>query len=223
MTTVVAAVAHVGAIAREQDAAVAALPVATRDAEADRADRLLLGPAARARDAGDPDADVRAEALQRAVGERRRDLQRDRAVRVDQLRGHARERRLGLVGVDDHAAEHVRRRAPRSVSRAAISPPVQDSATATVRPASSPITWSSTVEPSSENSVSRVALADRRLERVVDLGGGRLEDGRDLDLAAPQAGRDLERSIGTPSARSRAASRAISDSGIPNSRSIRCS
>ena len=43
---------------------------------------------------------------------------------------------------------------PRSVSRAAISPPVQDSATATVRPFSSSITWSSTVEPSTENSVS---------------------------------------------------------------------
>ena len=43
---------------------------------------------------------------------------------------------------------------PRSVRRALINPPVQDSATATVRPSSSAITWSSTVEPSSENSVS---------------------------------------------------------------------
>ena len=62
---------------------------------------------------------------------------------------------LGLVrvGHDRHRGSTPRSR-PRSVSRADSSPPVHDSATATVRPASSPITCSSTVEPSRENSVS---------------------------------------------------------------------
>ena len=41
----------------------------------------------------------------------------------------------------------------RSVSRAAIRPPVHDSAAAMLRPASSAATWSSTLEPSLEKSV----------------------------------------------------------------------
>ena len=70
---------------------------------------------------------------------------------------------------------------------------MQDSATATVRPASSPATCSSTVEPSSENSVSAWRVADELEQRVVVGLRRRLVARRDLDLAAAQAGGDLER------------------------------
>ena len=81
-----------------------------------------------------------------------------------------------------------------SVNRPASSPPVHDSATAIVSPRerSSASTCSSTVVPSSENSVSACRARDERGERVVDLRVGRLVARDDLDLAAPQARRDLQ-------------------------------
>ena len=61
-------------------------PPACGQAQADRPDRLLLRPAARPGDPGDADPDVGAEARDRAVGQRRRHLGRDRAVRARSAR-----------------------------------------------------------------------------------------------------------------------------------------
>ena len=59
-----------------------------------------------------------------AVGQRRRDLVGDRADALDQRRVDARQRHLGLVGVDDQPAQHVRRgaRAGRSAGPPAARP-----------------------------------------------------------------------------------------------------
>ena len=104
----------------------AGLPVGDR--EADQPDRLLRRAATGPRDAGDADADRGAEALPRAVGQRLCDLDRDGAVRGDQLGLDADQIDLGPIAVDDRTTEHVCRRAGRSVRRAASKPPVQDSA-----------------------------------------------------------------------------------------------
>ena len=129
--------------------------------------------------------------------ERLGDLRRDGAELRDQRRIDAGQRDLGLVRVHDHAAEQVRRRARRGRSGApASSPPVHDSATATVRAAgrSSAATCSSTVEPSSREQLRRPWRARMNSsERGVVACAARLVPRRDLDLAAAQAGRDLER------------------------------
>ena len=112
-------------------------------------------------------------------------------VGADQRPGHPEQRDLGLVRVGDDPARHVVGRPGRSVSRAAISPAVHDSASAIGVPASRAATWSS----------SRAVLREERARRGV--AGGpraarrrrrrrRLVAGDHLDLAAPQAGGDLE-------------------------------
>ena len=98
-------------------------------AEAHAPDRLVRRAAVRARDAGQADRRVGAEALERAVGERLRDLLRDGAVALDQLGRHAEQLRLGLVRVGDHAAREVRRgagavgEARRPAARRCTTPP----------------------------------------------------------------------------------------------------
>ena len=148
-------------------------------------------------DAGDADADVGAEARARAVGQRGRDLGRDRAVALDQLRGHAGERDLGLVGVDDEPAQHVGRGA-REVGQPARHQPAGARLGGRDRPARRAAARRprrSSRRPS-ENSASPWRARSAASKRVVRrLGGGR-EDGRDLELAAAQAGRDLQRSSG---------------------------
>ena len=73
---------------------------------------------------------------------------------------------------------------------------MHDSATATVRsggPLSSAATWSSIVEPSSENSCAPCRPRMSSDEGRVGVLRARLVERRDLDLAAPQARRDLQR------------------------------
>ena len=82
------AVADVAARAGQVERARDALLVAVEhrgDAEAHAADRLVRRAAPGSRDAGQADRRVGVEALERAVGERLRDLVRDRAVLLDQL------------------------------------------------------------------------------------------------------------------------------------------
>ncbi len=130
----------------------------------------------------------------RAVGERLGDLVGDRAVALDQLGVDAGERDLGGVGVRDHPPGEVRARTPaRSVSRAAIRPPVHDSATAIVR--SREQRHHLLVDRLAGEREQRVGVAagDEVHERLVGLLRGRLVARGDLDLPPAQAGGDLER------------------------------
>ncbi len=111
-------VAHVGAPARQPPVAGHDDAGRGRHAETDVADGLGRRAAVRAGDAGDPDADVRAERGPRAVRHRPGDLRRHRAVRLDQLGRHAEQRRLGRVRVRHDPAQHVGRR-PRPVDQPA--------------------------------------------------------------------------------------------------------
>ena len=80
---------------------------------------------------GHRDGDVDAEALPGTARHRLGDLRRDGAVLLDQLRRHAELLDLDLVRVgDDPADDHVASSRAPTVSRAAIRPPVQDSAVA---------------------------------------------------------------------------------------------
>ena len=166
-----------------------------------------------------PIPDVGAEPRDGARGQRRGHLRRDRPDTLDQLRRRPRRARPSPRSSTRPRRPARRPRSPaRSVSRAAISPPVHDSATATVErggPSSSPATMSSIVAPSRENTRSPCRSTQRRLERRVRRPpptGSKTR--RDLELAAPQAGRDLQRSSATPPPRARSVS-ASSDSGIP--------
>src|SRR6478609_10022031 len=67
--------------------------------EADKADRLLLAAAIGARDAGDRDGNIGLEALQGSKGHRLRNLSRDGALGLDQLRIDSKQLRLGLIRV----------------------------------------------------------------------------------------------------------------------------
>ena len=94
-------------------------PVGPGDREADEPDRLRRRPAARAGDAGDPDADVGAQARPRAVRERLGDLDRHGAdARRSGPPGTPASARLRRVRVHDEPAEDVVRRA-RKVGQAA--------------------------------------------------------------------------------------------------------
>ena len=79
--------------------------VRTGDGEVDRADRLGLGAASGAGDAGDADAPGRAEALADSVGQCDRDRLGDFAVLADQRRIDTDELRLRGGGVANDAAE----------------------------------------------------------------------------------------------------------------------
>ena len=137
-------------------------------------DRLLRRPAAGAGDAGDPDADVGAEA--RAA--RRRPARRRPPARplrrADQLRGHARERGLRLVGVDDDAAQHVRRGARRGRS---AGPPAARPCTTRPGDDRQPAGRAAARRPARRPSTRRrrtavaVALGTTSLERIVGACG----------------------------------------------------
>ena len=116
------------------------VPVAELHAETDCADRLLGASAAGARDSGDRDRGVRAEAVQRACRHRLGDRLRHRSVRLDERAVDAEQVHLRVVRVRHHAARDVADDPARSVNRAATMPAVQDSAVAIVRPASSSAT-----------------------------------------------------------------------------------
>ena len=135
----------------------------------------------------------------RAVGERCRDLFGDRADALDQRLVDARRappsprwsRRPGR-----------RARPPRSPAAPSAARPAgrpcrtrRRRSSRTGRepsPRSSAKTCSSTVVPSSENSVRRMALARRTRRTLVDRRRAGLVARDDLDLAAPQARRDLQ-------------------------------
>ena len=175
------------------------------------------------------DADLRAEARPRAVGQRLGDLHRHRAVRARSAPG----RTPASSAFASFAVRRPRRpgRTPTtpgsSVSRAASSPPVHDSAHATVIPGDRSSVRDLVVDGRvrrRRTAMSRVALARRRprARRYASSRAG-LAARDDLDLAAPQAGRDLQRIEVDPVApRATRSVSAISDSGMPNSRSIRC-
>ena len=98
------ALAHVVAAAGQDRIAGERLSPGALGTEADVADRLLLGAAVGARDAGDRSGHVRAEALEGAVRHRLGDLRRDRAPILDQPRIDPEEIALGLVRIDDDTA-----------------------------------------------------------------------------------------------------------------------
>ncbi len=111
----------------------------------------------------------------------------------------------------------------RSVSRPAISPPVQDSATATVRtggPRSSPATISSIVEPSRENTVApwRSSSAASNASYA-----SHADDGKTVATSSSPRRRQVVISSDDVSTESPRSVRASSDSGIPIIRMIRCS
>ena len=84
---------------------------ASDDAQVHEADRLVGRAAARARDAGDPDADVRAEPHAHSTGHRLGNLGAHRAEPLDHLGRDTKLALLDLVGVRDDTAEDVGRRA----------------------------------------------------------------------------------------------------------------
>ena len=103
-----------------------------------------------------------------------------------------------------------------------MSPPVQDSAVATVRPSSSPATCSSTVDPSVEKSVAACRRSIRPSSAVhaaSDAGSWRTTTSTSPRRRQVVISRSSKPSISASAARSVSA---ISDSGIPNSRSIDC-
>ena len=112
------AVAHVGAAAGKVDRARHRALSRPGDGQPHEPDRLLGAAAARAGDARDADADIGAQALARAVGERLGDLAGDGAVALDQLRGDARLRDLDVVAVGDDRALDVAARSRRGRSGA---------------------------------------------------------------------------------------------------------
>ena len=116
-------------------------PVGEPRVEADVADRLLLAAAVGAGDPGDRDGDVGVEALQRPDRHRLGDLGRDRALAARS----ASDRRPAAPPWPRSSRRRRRRRSTprrpaRSVIRAAIRPPLQDSASAepVARAAASP-------------------------------------------------------------------------------------
>ena len=201
-----------------------AIRAPSRSADATpRARARPASPASRRRagDAGDADADVGAEARERAVGERVGDLGRDGAEPRDQLRG-----RRPPARSSPRSSTRPRRpaRTPTSPAGRSAGPPAARRCTtrrprpcARGGPLSSAATCSSIVVPSSENSCARVALAHEVRERRVGVRRAGLVQRRDLDLAAPQAGRDLQRREVDPrSARRRRASRRSPTRGSPS-------
>ena len=144
--------------------------------------------------AGDADADVGAEARPRAVGQRRGDLGRHRAVALDQLRGHVRERRSWPRWSRRRRRPARTRRSPRG--RSAAPPSARRCRTRPSR-RSGPVEQRRPPGRRSSSRRRRTACRAWRSriaasKRVVDRRGGGLEHRRDLDLAAAQAGRDLE-------------------------------
>ena len=135
-------------------------------------------------------------------------------------------RHLRLVRVHDHAAEHVGRRArpvgqPRrhQPARARLGRPPPSAPAAR---AAAPRRSRRSSTPSRENTRVAEPLDARRLHERVVPPRGRREDRRDLELAPPQAGRDLERTT-TPRPRARAASARARTPARPTIRMIRCS
>ena len=166
------------------------------------------------------------EARARAVGERRRHLGRDRAVRA---RSAPRARRRARSW-----PRWSRRRRPPSTyadEPGAVGQPRPPSArrcttrrSAIVRPgAAARATCRRSSSRRRRTACRRGARAIAASKRVVARPRPRLEHRRDLELAAAQAGRDLERRSRRRRRRARAACAAISDSGSPNRRRIRCS
>ncbi len=82
---------------------IGALGVA--DGDVNQADGLGFRGAGGAGDAGDSQAQGRAGARADAVGEGFGDFSGDGAVLRDEFGGHAGERSLELVGIDNHTAE----------------------------------------------------------------------------------------------------------------------
>ncbi len=201
-------VADVAAIARDHRVARERLAPRELHAHADVSDWLCLGAAVGTRDPGDPDPEVGAEALDRAVGHRLGDLRRDRPVLVDQLRRHARAARPWPRSSRPPRRPRgsARRRAGRrSGPRAGPRCTTRPSAMRRPSSSSSATCWS-IVEPSVLNDEAPVARGQarrpaprarrRRHRPVANL---------DLELAPAQAGRDLERPTGRSRARSPAA------------------
>ena len=119
------AIADVGAAARQAGAPGQARPPSERQTEKQtRPDRLVLGAPSGAGDAGDANAELGVEAPCDPLGQRVANLGRDRAEALDQLRIDAGEVDLGLVGVDDPAAQEVGRglRRDRSAWSPALPP-----------------------------------------------------------------------------------------------------
>ena len=197
--------------------------VGVDDADADVADRLLLGSAAGPGDAGDADAEVGAEALDRAAGHRLGDLGRDRA---DGPRSALRRRRAGRSSPGSSRRPRRRRSSPRSRGsrsggpRAAL--PCTTPRAPIVDPASS--AGDDLVDALAAVGVDEVAvtLAQGREEAVSQAPVPVPVADVDLELgAAAQAGRDLERSRGRCRARSRAGSWPASTPGSRTSSSSR--
>ena len=89
--------AHHGAVARQLERAVEPRAATLGDRQADRADRLGLAAAARAGDPGDPDPEVRAEALADGAVER---LSADIGIGITGIagpRGGSEEKPVGTV------------------------------------------------------------------------------------------------------------------------------
>ena len=95
-------------------------------------DRLFGRAAARPGNAGDGQRDAGARMRQRACRHLQRGLARHRAVRVERRPGNAEHLHLGFVGIGDEAAVDHSDEPGMSVSAAAIMPPVQDSAVASM-------------------------------------------------------------------------------------------
>ena len=159
-------------------------------------DRLLRGPPVGAGDAGDPDSRARAPkrsiAPSASIAATSVDTAPKRSISSS---GTPASVALGLVRVDDQAAEHVRRGPgaigePRREQAARARLGRGDRAAA----AAAPATCSSIVEPSVEKIVSAWRCGDRGGEarRRPPASAGAVGR-RDLDLRAAQAGRDLQR------------------------------
>ena len=171
-------------------------PAALAHAEAHQPHRLVLAAAAGAGDAGDADPDVGFEGgstapAASACGHRHR----HRAVLGDQFRRHPGQRALGRVGVGHQPPGHVRRRA-----RAFGQPRGHQPAGARLghgdRPRRRPAQQRRhlLVDRGAVVGEQRVAVAGAHLagQPLVDVRGRRLVAGDHLQLAAAQAGGDLQ-------------------------------
>ena len=159
-------------------------------------DRLLRRPAARAGDARHAHADVGPKRASAPSASASATSAETAPNALDQRRIDARQRRLRLVRVDDDAAQHVGRGA-----RPLGQPPRQQPAGA--RLGDRDRAQRRAAQQRRDLLVDRravlgeqlggVARADEVDERRVGVLSARLVQRRDLDLAAPQAGRDLQR------------------------------
>ena len=109
-------------------------PLAVADGDVDQADRFVLGAAAGPSDAGDPDPDLGLQPRSRTARERLRHLARNGPGPIRAPAGPPPVSTFAWLEYTTSPPRKYAEDPARSVSRAASTPPVHDSATATVCP-----------------------------------------------------------------------------------------